>query len=105
VKIDYGVIETGEASELARYIEKPEYHYLVSMGINVLEPRVLAHIGDDESLGIPDLMVRLKEAGERVVTFEPSCLWLDIGRPADHEKAVEIFEDLRPELTGDPPGP
>jgi NDP-sugar pyrophosphorylase family protein len=101
VTIDYGVIETDEERFLARYIEKPEYHYLVSMGIYVLEPQVLDHIGHEEALGIPDLMLRLKDSGHRVATYEPRCLWLDIGRPSDHERAVEMFDDLRAGLVGD----
>jgi NDP-sugar pyrophosphorylase family protein len=95
VKIDYGVIETDAAGILEEYLEKPEYHYRVSMGINVFEPRVLDHIGNDEKLTIPDLMLRLKAAGEKVATCEPKCLWLDIGRPEDHEKAVELFASTR----------
>ena len=39
MRIDYGVVETAADGTLARYVEKPEYHYQVSMGINVLEPR------------------------------------------------------------------
>src|SRR5258706_14404007 len=63
VKIDFGVVETGAGGDLERYIEKPEYHYSVSMGINILEPVALSLIGPGESLGMPDLMLRLQEAG------------------------------------------
>lgn len=101
VKIDFGVVETGEGGVLERYIEKPEYHYTVSMGINVLEPRALAHIGDGESLGMPDLLLRLKAAGEKVVAYEPPCLWLDIGRVDDYESALETFRERRAEFLGE----
>ena len=101
VKIDYGVIESDGAGALDRYIEKPEYHYCVSMGINVFEPGVVDHIGEGERLTIPDLMLRLKGAGKKVGTFEPDCLWLDIGRPEDHEKAVELFESMRGTFLGE----
>ena len=101
VKIDYGVIETGRDGTLERYIEKPEYHYRVSMGINIFEPSVVDHIEDGERLSIPELMLRLKAAGRKVATFEAEGLWLDIGRPEDHEKAVEIFESMRTTLLGE----
>jgi NDP-sugar pyrophosphorylase family protein len=101
VKIDYGVIEADAAGVLERYVEKPEYRYRVSMGINVFEPRVLDHIGVDEKLTIPDLMLRLKAAGQKVATFESECLWLDIGRPEDHEKAVELFDSMRSTFLGE----
>jgi NDP-sugar pyrophosphorylase family protein len=82
-------------------MEKPEYHYTVSMGVNVLEPRVLDHIGKDELLGMPDLLLRLKAAGEKVVAYEEPCLWLDIGRHDDYEEALEMFRLRRREFLED----
>jgi NDP-sugar pyrophosphorylase family protein len=98
VRIDYGVIETESDGTLARYIEKPEMHYAVSMGVNILEPRALAHIREHEPLGMPDLMLRLKQAGETVATFERPCLWLDIGRTDDYADALAVFEAHRREF-------
>jgi NDP-sugar pyrophosphorylase family protein len=107
VKIDYGVIRPDASGALSEYVEKPEFDYLVSMGVNVFDPRALDHIRPDETLGIPDLMRRLVEAGETVRTHEPDCLWLDIGRVEDYEQAVDLFESMREtflEGTGAPPG-
>jgi NDP-sugar pyrophosphorylase family protein len=98
VRIDYGVVETAPDGTLARYIEKPEVHYAVSMGVNLLEPRALAHIAPGEALGMPDLMMRLRDAGERVATFEQPCRWLDIGRVDDYESALGTFEAHRAEF-------
>jgi NDP-sugar pyrophosphorylase family protein len=61
----------------------------------------LDYIGDGERLTIPDLMLRLKDNGKTVSTFESDCLWLDIGRPEDHEKAVELFDSMRATFLGD----
>lgn len=103
VRIDYGVVETGAGGALERYIEKPAMEYAVSMGVNVLEPRALRFIGEDEAVGVPDLMMRLKAAGEKVVTFEQPCLWLDIGRVDDYERALETFEAHRAEFLREGP--
>ncbi|HEY2955044.1 MAG TPA: sugar phosphate nucleotidyltransferase [Candidatus Eisenbacteria bacterium] len=100
VKIDYGVVEIDGGGALSRYHEKPEYHYTVSMGVNVLEPRALTHIADGESLGMPDLLLRLKAAGEKVLAYEEPCLWLDIGRMDDYEQALAVFESRRAEFLG-----
>jgi len=100
VRIDYGVVEIGEDGSLRDYLEKPEHHYTVSMGVNVLEPRTLAHIADGEVLGMPDLMLRLKAAGEKVLAYEEPCLWLDIGRMDDYEQALEVFASRRGEFLG-----
>jgi NDP-sugar pyrophosphorylase family protein len=103
VKIDYGVLEISPEETLDAYIEKPEFAYTVSMGINVLEPRALDHIRPGEALGMPDLMLRLKEAGEKVLVHRAPCRWLDIGRQADYEEAADTFQTLRSEfLTGEP---
>jgi len=98
VKIDYGVVEPGPGGTLGAYIEKPEIPYTVSMGINVLEPEALDHIQAGETLGMPDLLLRLKAAGRPVHVNESSCLWLDIGRPEDYEEAMEIFDSRRAEF-------
>lgn len=104
VKIDYGVIEAGPDGRLAGYNEKPQFDYAVSMGINILEPKALEYIRPDEVLGMPDLMLRLRDAGEKVMTYEARGLWLDIGRPEDYERAVEIFLERREEFLAGGPG-
>ncbi|WP_045226124.1 sugar phosphate nucleotidyltransferase [Methyloterricola oryzae] len=91
VKIDFGVVKTNGHHLLDSYIEKPEFDYRVSMGINVLEPRALKYIEYEEALGMPDLMLRLKDAGEKVCTYEEPCTWYDIGRIEDYDLAVDGF--------------
>ena len=94
-------MKTDDDGALAGYTEKPEYHYRVSMGVNVFEPGVLEFIEEDETLGIPDLMLRLKDAGKKVMTFESPCLWFDIGRREDYDEAVDVFEERRGEFLGE----
>jgi NDP-sugar pyrophosphorylase family protein len=98
VKIDFGVVETTPGRRLAGYIEKPEIHYTVSMGVNVLEPRALAHIREGESLGMPDLLLRLRDAGETVAVYPFDGLWLDIGRQDDYAEAIDVFSARRDEF-------
>jgi NDP-sugar pyrophosphorylase family protein len=61
------------------------------MGINVLSRPVLDLIAKDEAIGMPDLLLRVKEHNQKVYCVETDCSWLDIGRPDDYEKAQEIF--------------
>ena len=105
VKIDYGVIEPGPDGTLGDYIEKPEFGYLVRRGVNVLEPSAIELIGENEKLGMPDLMLRLKAAGRKVLVHESPCLWLDIGRVEDYERATEVFSAMRAELLEGSPRP
>jgi len=92
VKIDFGVLEVDKAGELSRYTEKPTFHHLVSMGVNVFSKSVLKFISPGEYLDIPTLMTSLKKDGRKVMTFRGDCEWLDIGRPDDYEQAVIDFK-------------
>jgi NDP-sugar pyrophosphorylase family protein len=98
VKIDLGVIETDEQDLVTGYIEKPTYHYRVSTGIYVFEPAVLKYIPPQQRMDMPDLILRLLAAGERVVAYPFHGNWLDIGRPDDYEQAVAEFELHRAEF-------
>jgi NDP-sugar pyrophosphorylase family protein len=91
VKIDLGVIEMNEAGELTGYIEKPEHNFLVSMGIYCFEPRVRDYIDPGERISMPELILRLRQAGETVLCYREDCYWLDIGRPDDYATAIEEF--------------
>jgi NDP-sugar pyrophosphorylase family protein len=101
VRIDLGVIRTNTSDEVIGYIEKPNYQFLVSMGIYVFEPRVLSYIGYREHLDFPDLVLRLLDAGERVVSYPFDGYWMDLGRVEDYEQAVKDFERLKPQLLGE----
>jgi NDP-sugar pyrophosphorylase family protein len=90
VKIDLGVLKV-DGQDFLDYVEKPTYSFDVSMGIYVLNRRVLPFIPADEKFDMPDLMLSLKEAGEKVSCYSGDYQWLDIGRLEDYERAVELF--------------
>jgi NDP-sugar pyrophosphorylase family protein len=93
-KTEFGVLDLDDQGFITGYTEKPEFTYSVSMGIYVYEPRVLDHIGRNEHLDFPDLVLRLKREGEKVATYLHTGLWLDIGRPEDYARAQEIAESM-----------
>ena len=74
----------------------------MSMGIYVFEPRVLSYIGHAERLDFPDLVLRLIDAGERILCYPFDGYWMDLGRVEDYEQAVKDFPVLRPEILGEP---
>jgi NDP-mannose synthase len=90
MKVDFGVIEVGDNRELARYIEKPVYEYLVSIGVNVISNSALSNIGAGERVDMPDFMLRIRERGLMVCCDERDCFWLDLGRIDDLRAASEI---------------
>jgi len=94
VHIDLGVLETKDG-EFTNYIEKPTYHFTVSMGIYALNRRVIQFIPVGAKFDMPDLVLALHKAGEKLLCYSGNYDWLDIGRIDDYEKAVELFQANR----------
>jgi NDP-sugar pyrophosphorylase family protein len=98
VYIDFGTVEIDDANSIREYIEKPTLSYLVSIGVNIFNPRVLNYIKAGERLDFPDLVRTLISSGETVKGFIFDGYWLDIGRPADYDKANEEIEQIKGQL-------
>lgn len=90
-KVDYGVIEMADDGSFRDYREKPELPYFVSMGINVLSARALRCIPAQGRFDMPQLMLALHAAGERVHCHRSTDYWQDIGRFDDYARASEDF--------------
>jgi NDP-sugar pyrophosphorylase family protein len=105
VHVDLGVIRfdanPSRSNRVTGYIEKPTYDFRVSMGIYVFEPRVLQYVEHNQRLDFPDLVLRLLQAGERVMGYPFDGYWQDLGRPDDYEQAVQEWETLRPQILGE----
>ena len=91
IKDEYGVIRTNAKSELTDYIEKPTHSFHVSMGVNVLNIRCKDYIKKNESIGMPELFLRIKKSGEKVYCYENKDFWLDIGSVEDFHAAQHEF--------------
>jgi NDP-sugar pyrophosphorylase family protein len=93
--VDFGVLECDGNSQLLRYVEKPVHTYRVSMGINAFRNEVLHYLRPGERKDLPELIQDILGDHHQVLCYESDCFWLDIGRPSDYEKALEIFEEQR----------
>ncbi|HBY09398.1 MAG TPA: nucleoside-diphosphate-sugar pyrophosphorylase [Chloroflexi bacterium] len=94
VKIDFGVLKLDAASEVQEYIEKPTYSYLVSTGIYIVSPEVIARLPKGERIDFPDLVRMLLAEGQKVIGYTFNGEWLDIGRPDDCGRALEMVKSL-----------
>jgi NDP-mannose synthase len=104
VQVSLGVLQfdhEAEPDRLTGYVEKPTYHYEVSMGVYAFSRRVLDYIEPGRRLDFPDLVLKLIDAGEPVRARRTEDYWFDIGRHDDYETAVEEFERLRPRFLPD----
>jgi len=100
-KIDFGVLKYGDDGFLRDYVEKPVYTFAVSMGVYVLSRSCIDLIAKDESLGMPDLLLRINNSGGKVYCHKSDCYWLDIGRVDDYERAQDEFQGHKKEFLGD----
>lgn len=98
--IDFGVLKFDGEGFLQKYLEKPVYHFSVSMGIYVLSKDCKNFIHDVESIGMPDLLLRIMKNGDKVYCHKSDCYWLDIGRVEDYERAQDEFEARKKDILG-----
>jgi NDP-sugar pyrophosphorylase family protein len=86
--IDYGVLQVDLSGQVTSFEEKPVVSYLVSMGVYVFSRQVLELVARGERYGFDDLMRLMLARKCPINTFPYAGYWLDIGRPADYERAL-----------------
>ncbi len=98
VHSDFGVVEIGPGNLIAGFREKPVFDFDVSMGIYALSRSVVERLPKGRPYGFDELMLASIREGRlpRAVPF--SGYWLDIGRPADYDRANQEFPALRARL-------
>lgn len=99
--IDFGVVDFGVDGLLLNWTEKPQLPYWVSMGVYVVSASTRDLVASGESIGMPDLLLRVKEGGGSVLCAETDAYWLDIGRVDDYAQAQDEFENRRVEFLGE----
>jgi NDP-mannose synthase len=93
-QIDFGVVRLDAQGMFEAWDEKPALDYLVSMGIYVMNPNVLALIPGNTFLNLPDFVVSVSRAGLPIGSYVHQGYWLDIGRREDYERACRDAESL-----------
>lgn len=93
VSSSFGVLEVIDG-QITAYSEKPTTNYWASMGIYVINKRILPLIPENQRFDMPELVQRLLLEHANVVSFESEDLWFDIGTIGDLEKAKEKYEQL-----------
>jgi len=92
-KIDYGVLEINNKNLLTSFVEKPSIAYHVSMGVYMVNSKVLDYIPANIPYGFDNLMIDLISANKPASIKPFKGYWLDIGRPDEYEKACFDFEN------------
>ena len=94
-KIDFGVIDIDRANSVVKgFKEKPEHELNVSMGVYILNKKVLEIIPKNKKFGFDDLVLEMLKKGQTIKVYPYSGYWLDIGRPDDYERANKDIKEL-----------
>ena len=91
IKIPYGVLDV-RGSDLERFIEKPEYHFIINSGVYVIEPEIINLIPIGESIDMPELLRLGQENNLKVQVYPVNCSWFDIGQWEEYNKAIEFIK-------------
>ena len=92
----YGLVETDQAGNIKRFLEKPGDHQItcntINAGIYVLEPDTFDRIPKDTAWSIErSFFPSLIERGETFVAYVYDGYWIDIGTPA---KYLQVHRDI-----------
>ena len=88
VKVPYGVVECDDV-RVTSIQEKPALTFFINAGIYLLEPTAYDAIPTGTRFDMTDLMAKLLQQGQTVVSFPIIEYWLDIGHLDDYQKAQD----------------
>lgn len=97
IAVPYGVVES-DGPFVTKLREKPQYSFFVNAGVYLLEPEVYDLLGCGKHCDMTDVMNRLVERGDRVVSFPVVEYWLDIGKHEDYQRAQDYRQGSEVQL-------
>ena len=89
-RVPYGICEIENDGKLVSLTEKPEYSYLVSTGMYVLQGTALEHIPRNKYFNMTDLINKIRKNKGKIGVYPISeKSWLDTGDWKAYNKTVE----------------
>ena len=90
-KIDFGVIESNKDNNLIKFKEKPINKIDISLGIYMVNKKVIKLIPKNKKFGFNNLIEKMLKNNETVKTYKTKKLWFDIGKAKDLSEATDYF--------------
>ena len=79
--IPYGIVELDKNENILEMKEKPTLNFLTNTGCYVVSSSVFDYIADNENIGFPDIIGRIKDADKKVGIYPiHQDAWLDMGQ-------------------------
>jgi len=91
-QVPYGICEIDKGGRLSEMIEKPEYNFLVSTGMYILNSRVLRLIPEGTFFHITHLIEKIRQNQGEIGVFPISSeSWVDTGQWDEYKKTIKRF--------------
>ena len=91
-KIPYGVI-TLDREEYKGIVEKPEYNFIINLGVYAMEPDVLPFIPMNEEFLATDLLEKTRAKGLKIGVYPIYNKWFDIGEWEEYKNTLKQLEE------------
>lgn len=89
-EIPYGVVRFSKGGEISSFEEKPQMSFFTNTGYYILEKDIFDYIHPNEQIGMPDIIDRMRNDGQKVGIYPISeNTWLDMGQ-FDTMESMEI---------------
>lgn len=95
VNVPYAVLEADDNQKVKSLKEKPQYTYFSNAGIYLLKKEILNMIPKGQFYDITDLMEKVLEMDNKLITYPINGYWLDIGKHEDFKKAQEDIKHIK----------
>ena len=95
VNVPYGVVAVDGNNEVTELSEKPDYRFLISSGLYIMEPEMIDLIPSKSPFGMNELIGRALLEHKKVVCYPIEKGWYDAGQIEEYEKVIAALpEDL-----------
>lgn len=93
--IPYGIVNFSEGGEISSFEEKPQLSFFTNTGYYILEPDIFKYINQNEKIGMPDIIDRMRKDGLKVGMYPISQnAWLDMGQFDSMESMERKLKEL-----------
>lgn len=94
--IPYGIVNFSEGGEISSFEEKPQLSFFTNTGYYILEPDIFNYIDQNEKIGMPDIIDRMREDELKVGIYPISeNAWLDMGQFDSMESMERRLKELK----------
>jgi NDP-mannose synthase len=90
-KSEYGQI-IAKDNKIIKFREKPLIKNIVSMGVYMMNKKILNYIPKNTNFGFDKLIKKIMSKNIEIDIFEHTGIWKDIGIFSDYEDAVKIYK-------------